>query len=253
MTFTLAVHSSKGGTGKTSIAVNLAAAYAREGKNVCLLDIDIRGPSLCSIFEPETYFWVNELLSGERGIKDTIHDVSDNYGTKGKFFVAYSNPDINEIRELARKDRSWQSAALKNLISGKKELSGNNVDIVIFDTSPGVEYESINAVAASDLVLIVHNSSAACDTCTDQLIKGIYSPLNKECAIVENMHHNTTLEIPDEKKFGVDVIARIPCMCNVATRSREILTLTDPEHVFSRAIYTMKDKISTSESTYHYN
>ena len=41
MTFALAVHSSKGGTGKTSIAVNLAAAYAMDGKNVCLLDVDI--------------------------------------------------------------------------------------------------------------------------------------------------------------------------------------------------------------------
>ncbi|MDW7731039.1 MAG: ParA family protein [Methanolobus sp.] len=158
MTFALAVHSSKGGTGKTSIAVNLAAAYAMDGKNVCLLDVDIRGPSLYSIFKPDAHFWINDMLSGKRGIKDTIHDVSEKYGTMGKFFVGYSNPDINEIRELARKDRNWQSNALKNLINGKKELGNRNIDIVIFDTSPGVEYESINAVAASDMVLIVHNS-----------------------------------------------------------------------------------------------
>lgn len=246
MTFTLAVHSSTGGTGKTSIAVNLAAAYAQDGKNVCLLDVDIRGPSLCSIFKPETYFWVNDLLSGKRGINDTIHDVSDEFGTEGKFFVGYSNPDINEIREIARKDRNWQSTALRNLISGKKELANKNIDIIIFDTSPGVEYESINAVAASDLVLIVHNSSAACDNCTDQLIQGIYSPLNKQCAIVDNMYHQNVLDTPDEIKFGIDVVARIPCMCNVATRNREILTLTEPEHVFSKSIYTAKDKIDRS-------
>lgn len=243
MTFALAVHSSKGGTGKTSIAVNLAAAYAMEGKNVCLLDVDIRGPSLCSIFKPDTYFWVNDMLSGDKGIKDAIHDVSKDYGTKGRFFVGYSNPDINEIRELARKDRNWQSNALKNLISGKKELRNRNVDIIIFDTSPGVEYESINAVAASDLVLIVHNSSISCHSCTEQLIKGIYSPLNKQCAIVDNMCHENILDLSENKRFGIDVIARIPCMCNVATRNGEILTLTDPGHVFSKAICDMKDRI----------
>ncbi|TGC10977.1 MinD/ParA family ATP-binding protein [Methanolobus halotolerans] len=243
MTFALAVHSSKGGTGKTSIAVNLAAAYALDGKNVCLLDVDIRGPSLCSIFKPDTYFWINDMLSGDREIKDTIHDVSERFGTKGKFFVGYSNPDINQIRELARKDRSWQSNALKNIIKGKKELSGKNIDVIIFDTSPGVEYESINAVAASDIVLIVHNSSIACHNCTDQLIKGIYSPLNKQCAIVDNMCHPNVLGPSEEKRFGINVIAQIPCMCNVATRNNEILSLTDPDHVFSKAICSMKNKI----------
>ncbi|WP_406656423.1 ParA family protein [Methanolobus sp. ZRKC2] len=243
MAFTLAVHSAKGGTGKTSIAVNLAAAYALEGKNVCLLDVDVRGPSLYSIFKPETSFWMNNLLSGERGIKDAIHDVSKKYGTEGKFFVGCSNPDINEIREIARKDRNWQSNALRNLINGKKELGKKKIDIIIFDTSPGVEYESINAVAASDMVLIVHNTSIACHSCTDQMIKGIYAPLNKQCAIIDNMCHDNVLKLSEDKRFGIDVITRVPCMCEVATRNDEILSLTDPEHAFSRAINGMKAKI----------
>lgn len=243
MTFALAVHSSKGGTGKTSIAVNLAAAFAMDGKNVCLLDVDIRGPSLCSIFKPEARFWINNMLSGEKGIKDAIHDVSEDFGTEGKFYVGYSNPDINEIRELARKDRNWQSNALKNLINGKKELGNKNIDIVIFDTSPGVEYESINAVAASDLVLIVHNSSVACSNCTEQLIKGVYAPLNKHCAIIDNMCHKNIVDLSEEKRFGIEVIARIPCMCDVATRNSEILSLSDPDHLFSKSIFDTKDKI----------
>ncbi|MBN2110390.1 MAG: ParA family protein [Methanosarcinaceae archaeon] len=243
MTFALAVHSSKGGTGKTCIAVNLAGAYALEGKNVCLLDIDIRGPSLFSIFKPEALFWVNDMLSGKRGIKDTIHDVSEEFGTKGKFFIGCSNPDISEIREIVRKDRNWQSSALKNLISAKKELDKKNIDILIFDTSPGVEYESINAVAASDMVLIVHNSSIACNSCTEQIIGGIYTPLKKHCVIIDNMCHDNTLQPSEEKRFGIDVIARIPCMCDVATRNDEILTLTERDHIFSQNIYSIKDRI----------
>ncbi|MDW7731040.1 MAG: hypothetical protein SCH66_01270 [Methanolobus sp.] len=57
------------------------------------------------------------------------------------------------------------------------------------------------------------------------------------------MCHNNVLELSDEKRFGIDVIARIPCMCDVATRSNEILSLTDQDHVFSKAIFNMKDMV----------
>ena len=46
----IALHSSRGGTGKTTIATNLAVDYAREGMNVALLDLDFRAPSLFGVF-----------------------------------------------------------------------------------------------------------------------------------------------------------------------------------------------------------
>lgn len=247
MASTIAVHSAKGGTGKTSIAVNLATAYALEGRNVCLLDMDLRGPSLCTFFKhdpPRIYFWVNDLLSGKKGISEVVLDQSRDLGVPGKLLVGYSKADINEIRELASKDRKWQSSALKNIIVGKKELIRNDADVIIFDTGPGVEYESINAVAACDLVLIVQSSTKACFDCTEQLVSGVYKSLNKKCAIVDNMHHcSIEGNIPDRKRYDIPVIATIPCMCNVATRNGEILVLSDREHEFSQAIFNMKREL----------
>ena len=49
----IAVHSYKGGTGKTSLSVNLAATYARRGKKVCLMDLDFRAPSLHALFKDQ--------------------------------------------------------------------------------------------------------------------------------------------------------------------------------------------------------
>ncbi len=49
----LTLHSYKGGTGKTFIATNLAAALASEGKRVCLIDFDLRAPSLAKVFGAE--------------------------------------------------------------------------------------------------------------------------------------------------------------------------------------------------------
>ncbi|MDG6242884.1 MAG: MinD/ParA family protein [Methanolobus sp.] len=244
MTLTLAIHSSKGGTGKTSIAINLAVAFASAGKDTCLIDMDLRGPSLCSMFEPKVHFWINDFLSGRCNIKDTLKDIGKDMNTKGHLCLSFANPEIAEIRNLASKDRSWQAGALKTLMNGKKELIRSDMDIIIFDTSPGVEYESINAVAASDMVIIVHNDTNACYSCTEQLIKGIYNPLDKKCAIIDNMKHGNCLNNIERSRYGVPILATIPCMCEVATRSNnEILIHTEPEHLFSKSIITIKEEI----------
>ncbi|WP_406659957.1 ParA family protein [Methanolobus sp. ZRKC3] len=245
MTLSLTIHSSKGGSGKTSIAINLAAAYASEGKNVCLIDSDIRGPSLYTYFETKTSRWINDFISKKYGIMDVVEDISNKFQTSGKFYVAHANPDIDEIRDFACKDRNWQSNALKTLISGKKELFKNGIDVIIFDTSPGVEYESINAVAASDVVLIVHNSTNVSLNAMEQLVDGVYRPLNKNTVIVNNMCHDSIMNGPIEnEKFGVPILENIPCMCDIATRSNsEVLVITDPEHTFSRSIMNIKNKL----------
>ncbi len=244
MSLTLAIHSSKGGTGKTSIAVNLAVAFALEGKDTCLIDLDLRGPSLCSMFEPGTHFWINDFLSGKCSLKDTMNDIQKDIGTDGHLYVSFANPDIKEIRDLVSKDRNWQAGALKALMNGKKELADKNFDVIVFDTSPGVEYESINAVAASDMIIIVHNDTTACSNCTEQLVKGVYTLLDKKCAIIDNMHHGNCPDIVEKKRYGVPVLAAIPCMCEIATRSNnEILVHSEPEHLFSKSITKIKDKI----------
>ena len=46
----ISIHSSRGGTGKTVIATNLAAIYANKGLNVALLDLDFRAPTLAAVF-----------------------------------------------------------------------------------------------------------------------------------------------------------------------------------------------------------
>ncbi|WP_340819278.1 MinD/ParA family protein [Methanolobus sp. WCC4] len=249
MTLTLAIHSSKGGTGKTSIATNLAVAFAIEGKNTCLIDLDLRGPSLCSMFEPQSRFWINDFLSGKCSLKDTLTDMGEEMNTEGDLYMSFSNPDIGEIRELVGKDRNWQASALKALMNGKKELAEEELDVVIFDTSPGVEYESINAVAASDMVIIIHNDTYACTSCTEQLIKGVYSLLDKKCAIIDNMHHGSNcLDVIEKSRYGAPVLATIPCMCEIATRgNEEILVHTDPDHLFSKSIIAVRDKIKAMQ------
>ncbi|WP_407282920.1 hypothetical protein V7O59_03565 [Methanolobus sp. ZRKC1] len=58
------------------------------------------------------------------------------------------------------------------------------------------------------------------------------------------MSHRNIIDIIDTKRYGVPVLATIPCMCEIATRSKdEILVHTEPEHLFSKSIFSIKEKI----------
>ncbi|ABE52871.1 ParA family protein [Methanococcoides burtonii] len=239
MSLTIAVHSYKGGSGKTSFAINLASAYASVGKSVCLLDVDLKAPSSFNYLLPEAKRWVNDVFEGRYGVMDVVMDVSKEMGTAGAFDVGYSNPDILAVRDVSSKDRKWQSKALKFLMNAKRDLSNIGIDVVILDTGAGVDFTSVNAIAVADHVVMVGKPGASRQRAIDQVVKGIYIPLEKNCSIVENMGHaNNSTDLSYEGQFDLPVLASIPCMCDVAVRcDNEVLVLTEPEHSFSKNIF----------------
>src|SRR5919108_2390998 len=72
----IAFHSYKGGTGKTTIAANLAALLAKKGYRVFLLDLDVYAPSLQAYFDTEPKKWINDFLDGNAEIKDVMVDLT---------------------------------------------------------------------------------------------------------------------------------------------------------------------------------
>src|SRR3954453_9896974 len=72
----IAFHSYKGGTGKTTIAANLAALLAKKGYRVFLLDLDVYAPSLQSYFDIDPKRWINDFLNGTAEVGDIIMDVT---------------------------------------------------------------------------------------------------------------------------------------------------------------------------------
>ena len=65
-------HSYKGGTRKTLLSVNLAILLAKLGKRVCLLDLDLRAPSIHSIFKNGSNYWMNDYLSKACSIEKVL-------------------------------------------------------------------------------------------------------------------------------------------------------------------------------------
>lgn len=232
---TVAVHSAKGGTGKTCISTNLAALLACEGYNVCLLDMDLKAPCLCTFFNKYPKWWLNEYLDGNCNIDSILNEIGPQLGTKGHFVIGCSNPDITAVRKVSNVDRKWQANALKLLLAAKRSLFAKGIDVLILDTGPGIEFESVNAIAVADLVLSVMKPNKMSYICTEQLVKGVYMTLEKKCYLVENMSSGLPIELAKKEQiFGIPVIASIPCMCDIPQKNDDcIICLTYPDHIFT--------------------
>ena len=250
----MAFHSYKGGTGKTSLVVNLGALYAKQGANVCLLDYDFRAPSLNVLFKSKPEHWLNDYLEGNCEIGDTLIDQSERFHLPGKLWVGFSNPSLDALKEIMSKDRKWEVKALTRTLAGKKEIiAEKKVDYVIFDTSPGAQYSSINALAGADIVCLVMKADEFDLEGTKELSKGVYDALGRKSGIVLN-------KIPLEQiaagggaeKFGKQIasevglplVGMIPCMCELmAVGGKMIYTLEKPDHTFTRSVAQVAESL----------
>ncbi len=244
----ISIHSSRGGTGKSLISSNISAILASKGRNVALLDFDFRAPSLQTIFQAKnTRRWVNDYLDGKARIGDVMMDLADRYKTRGRFMVGFANVEMDAMREIARKDRKWQMRALKRIMAMKEELADQfGIEIVVVDTSPGVQYSSVNAVVSSDVCVIISSMDLLDLEGAQRMVKDLYEPFEKKTFILVNKatphmfvkedSQNSLVEYI-KSQFTQPLIAIIPCYCDILLAQRvSLFALDKPEHPFSWAL-----------------
>jgi MinD-like ATPase involved in chromosome partitioning or flagellar assembly len=251
----IAVHSYKGGTGKTSLAVNLAACYARRGKKVCLMDLDFRAPSLQALFKDQkSEYWLNDYLNGVCEIDKVLIDATNDRGNGGKLLVALANPSTEAIRDMTAKDRKWEMKALGRLLSLRSSLlNDGGLDYIILDTSPGLQYSSINAIVAADVVLVVTSLDASDINGSKRMTSELYDLFEKKTAILVNKVIADYLSSEKERKkfnkhvksvYGLPVLATIPCYCEVLRAAGDyIFSEEKPDHPFTENLDKLANKL----------
>ncbi len=170
MVKTIAFHSYKGGTGKTTIAANLSTLLVSKGFNVLLIDMDVYAPSLHVYFNSKPEKWMNNYLLDDLEFSDVIYDftnvIQDFYplvsslpsssNKKGIFNIVFSNPKKEEITSLDFQNRdSSKSQMLKKMLYLREKTNSDiSYDFIILDTSPGIRPWSINALAIADIIIL---------------------------------------------------------------------------------------------------
>ncbi len=152
----IAVHSFRGGTGKSNITANMAALLAAEGRRVGVVDTDLQTPGIHTLFGLGTSRMtrsLNDYLWGKCHIRQTAHDVTPPlYGDcTGRLFLVPASLKLGEIAWVLREgyDISLLHEGFPRLA---KELE---LDVLLLDTHPGLNEETLFSITMSDVLAVI--------------------------------------------------------------------------------------------------
>lgn len=143
---TIAIANQKGGVGKTTTAVNLAACLAKKGKRVLLLDCDPQGNSTSGVGVDKRRCekTVYDVLIGSADINETIVETPYENLCVCPSNISLSGAEIELVSEMGRETK------LKNALNTVK----NSFDVVLIDAPPSLGLITINVLTAANSVII---------------------------------------------------------------------------------------------------
>lgn len=147
----IAVANQKGGVGKTTTTVNIAAALAKAGANVLVIDMDPQGNASTALGVPHGsgQLSVYDIIEG----RSTIADIKVSCPDFHNLEVVPSSIDLSGA-ELELADEPDRNNLLNRALHEFLAQSGKHYDYVLFDCAPSLGLLVLNALCAAHEVLI---------------------------------------------------------------------------------------------------
>ncbi|MBQ9623892.1 MAG: MinD/ParA family protein [Treponema sp.] len=158
----IAITSGKGGVGKSNLSVNMAIAYAQQGKKVTLIDGDLGMANVNVLMNIVPQYNLMHVINKQKTMQEIINDTE--FGIK---FIAGAN-GFSKIANLTVDELDYFAKQFSML---------GNSDIIIIDTGAGIANNVLQFVAAADEVYVVTTPEPTAITDAYGIIKIITTEL----------------------------------------------------------------------------
>ncbi|MFZ4665886.1 MAG: MinD/ParA family ATP-binding protein [Prochlorotrichaceae cyanobacterium] len=238
----IAIHSFRGGTGKSNITANIALMIASTGKRVGIVDSDLQSPGIHVLFgleQNDLQHTLNNYLWEQCTLKDVVYDVTPNAikARNGMIVLAPGSYKIDEITRIVQEGYDITTLGVAvNQMAEDWEL-----DYLFVDTHPGISNESIMTMGLSDILLTVmrpdnqdfQGTAVAVDISRHLDIPARWIIVNK----VLSAMHPAQVKATVEKTYDTPVAALLPASDDLMLLgSAGLFCIKHPQHPFTEGI-----------------
>ena len=245
----IAIHSYRGGTGKSSFTANLATAIATKGKRVGVVDIDLPSPGIHNIFNFEVENLkrtLNTYLWGTNAIEECAYDVSKNIGIKGSGQV-FLVPSSTRPDDIARILKEGYKVSL--LHDGfRKLVKSLELDYLFIDTHPGLSKDTFLSLAIAHFVILIlrpdkqdyQGTAVTVDVARRLKVRKMVLAVNK--ALTTISFDNLRQKI--EQVYDLPVAGVFPLSVDMAKLASEgVFIISNPKHPITEEFQKVAQQI----------
>lgn len=236
MSTLITISSGKGGVGKTTTAINLAAAMNEFGKEVIVLDANLTTPNIgLHLGAPIVPVSLNHVLLGKAKVSDAIYEHKSGTKVIPSSLSARDSKKINtnKLKEVGKKLRKM-------------------ADYVIFDCAAGLGEEALAAIGAADQMVLVTNPEIPAVTDALKAAKAAEDIGIEVRGVIVTRVKGTSSEMPIaniQDMLELPILGVVPEDRHVPTSvvMKDALVYTHPKSRASRAYRKIAAKIIGKE------